>query len=71
MSITFQCGWDRKGGSGIWVGATGDADDGSTRKSRYDGVLIEDCYVHDVSFYAIMFSGWENRAFFRDKRWVP
>ena len=62
-------GWDRQGGSGIWVGATADAEDGSTRKSRYDGVLIEDCYVHDVSFYAIMFSGWPNR--FRDKRWFP
>jgi len=62
-------GWDRQGGGGIWVGATKDADDGSTRKSRYDGVLIEDCYVHDVSFYAIMFSGWANR--FRDKRWFP
>ena len=61
--------WDRQGGSGIWVGATADAEDGSARKSRYDGVLIEDCYVHDVSFYAIMFSGWENR--FRDKRWFP
>ena len=61
--------WDRSGGSGIWVGATGDAEDGSTRKSRYEGFLIEDCYVHDVSFYGIMFSGWENR--FRDNRWFP
>jgi len=62
-------GWDRSGGSGIWVGATSDSEDGTTRKSRYDGVLIEDCYVHDVSFYGIMVSGWENR--FRDKRWFP
>jgi len=62
-------GWDRSGGTGILVTASGDKDDGSAKKSRYDGVLIEDCYVHDVSFYAIMVSGWYNR--FRDKRWFP
>jgi len=61
--------WDRQGGSGIWIGAEGDGEDGSTRKSRYDGVRIEDCYIHDVSFYGIMVSGWANR--FRDKRWFP
>lgn len=61
--------WDRQGGSGIWVGAEGDAEDGSTRKSRYGGVRIEDCYIHDVSFYGIMVSGWANR--FRDNRWYP
>ena len=61
--------WDRSGGSGILVAASGDKDDGSAKKSRYHGVLIEDCYVHDVSFYGIMVSGWYNR--FRDKRWFP
>ncbi len=61
--------WDRPGGSGILVVARGDAEDGSTLKSRYDGLLIEDCYVHDVSFYAIMVWGWDNR--FRDERWFP
>lgn len=61
--------WDRGGGSGIYVESTGNAEDGSTRKSRYDGLLIEDCYVHDVSFYAIMVYGWDNR--FRDERWFP
>ena len=62
--------WDRRGGSGILVHASSDREDGSTHKSRYDGVLIEDCYVHDVSFYGIMVSGWENR--FREKdKWFP
>jgi len=61
--------WDRGGGSGILVAASGDKDDGSAKKSRYHGVRIEDCYVHDVSFYGIMVSGWYNR--FRDKRWFP
>ena len=62
-------GWDRQGGCGILAQASGNMEDGSGLKSRYDGLLIEDCYIHDVSFYGIMVSGWENR--FRDKRWFP
>jgi len=54
-------GWDRQGGNGICVSSAGG--------SRYDGLLIEDCFVHDVSFYGIMVSGYYNR--FRDERWFP
>jgi len=54
-------GWDRQGGKGIYVGSAGG--------SRYDGLLIEDCFIHDVSFYGILVSGWENR--YRDERWFP
>jgi hypothetical protein len=61
--------WDRQGGCGILASASGDQEDGSAGKSRFDGLLIEDCYVHHVSFYGIMVSGWDNR--FRDKRWFP
>lgn len=61
-------GWDRRG-CGILARASGDQEDGSALKSRFDGLLIEDCYVHDISFYGIMVSGWENR--FRDERWFP
>jgi hypothetical protein len=53
--------WDRQGGRGIDVGSAGG--------SRYDGLLIEDCFVHDVSFYGILISGWGNR--YRDARWFP
>ncbi len=62
-------GWDRQGGCGILARASGDQEDGRALKSRFDGLLIEDCYVHDVSFYGIMVSGWENR--YRDDRWFP
>lgn len=62
-------GWDRHGGAGIWLRSYGDSPKYGTRKSRFDGVLIEDCYIHNVSFYGIMLSGWENR--YRDERWFP
>ena len=62
-------GWDRHGGAGIWVKALDNQKNTGNRKSRFDGVLIEDCYVHDVSFYGIIVSAWENR--FRGNDWFP
>jgi len=62
-------GWDRHGGSGILITSSGTRGDGSARKSRYDGLSIENCYVHDVSFYGILVSGWENRL--RGEKWFP
>ena len=61
--------WDRQGGCGILAMASGGKEDGGALRSRFDDIRIEDCYIHDVSFYGIMVSGWENR--FRDKRWFP
>ncbi len=31
------------------------------RNTAFDGVLIEDCYIHDVGFYGIVVDGWLNR----------
>ncbi|MGA0368767.1 MAG: hypothetical protein ACO3N7_04885 [Kiritimatiellia bacterium] len=61
--------WDRHGGAGIHFSAKGDAPDGSTRRSCFDGLRVEDCFFHDVSFYGILVSGWENR--FRGDGWFP
>jgi len=62
-------GWDRHGGSGIGVISRGDNEKQGACRSRYDGLLIENCYVHDVSFYGILVSGWENRL--RGEKWFP
>ncbi|MGA0333861.1 MAG: hypothetical protein ACO3NW_07890 [Kiritimatiellia bacterium] len=37
--------------------------------SLFDGLRVEDCFFHDVSFYGILVSGWENR--FRGDGWFP
>lgn len=62
-------GWDRHGGFGIYCPAAGDNPKTGSKRSRFVDLRIEDCYVHDVSFYGIAVSGWENR--FRDERWFP
>lgn len=54
---------DRNGGCGILAGA-GRSTDG--RASRYDGLRIEDCLLHDLPFNGILVSGWETRG--RDAR---
>lgn len=62
-------GWDRHGGAGIGCIAAGDSPRTGAKRSRFAGLRIEDCYVHDVSFYGMFVSGWDNR--FRDSRWYP
>ena len=62
-------GWDRPGGAGIGCNAMGDNTNTGTKRSRFVGLRVEDCYVHNVSFYGMFVSGWENR--FRDTRWYP
>lgn len=56
---------DRNGGCGILAGA-GKSPDG--RASRYDGLRIEDCMLHDLPFNGILVSGWETRG--RNQRGV-
>jgi hypothetical protein len=46
---------DRNGGCGIFAGA-GKSPDG--RASRYDGLRIVDCLLHDLPFNGIFVSGW-------------
>ncbi len=62
-------GWDRHGGAGIGCSAAGDDPKTGSKRSRFVGLRVEDCYIHDVSFYGLFVSGWANR--FRDARWYP
>lgn len=62
-------GWDRQGGAGILLSAGGDDLNTGSKRSRFIGLRIEDCCVHDVSFYGIFVTGWANRN--RDSRWYP
>lgn len=62
-------GWDRHGGAGLGCSAAGDDSKTGSRRSRFVGLRVEDCYIHDVSFYGLFVSGWTNR--FRDARWYP
>lgn len=62
-------GWDRHAGAGIGCIAAGDDPKTGSKRSCFVNLRIEDCCVHDVSFYGMFVSGWANR--FRDARWYP